>query len=214
MLRGLGSLRRNVWRQSAPAAQQQTHMQTAHGTQAFHSRQCSSAVSTPAATLTCLPAWPPSCTRAGAFYLGYGVAHVPSTCVTMQLGARWWFGTMTIAWGIVATSAAAITNRTGLVLQRLLLGITEAGGRQTQQQQTTARTQPCNELDAVPAEGSGGVGCVLGLVGKPGLPRCVPVSARCCLVHCDCCWLACLCAAAGCYPTAFHLLLQFYPKHM
>lgn len=49
----------------------------------------------------------------------------------------------------------------------------------------TARTQPCNELDAVPAEGSGGVGCELGLVGKPGLPRCVPVSARCCLVHCD-----------------------------
>lgn len=81
---------------------------------------------------------------AGAFYLGYGVAHVPSTCATMQLGARWWFGAMTIAWGIVATSAAAIRSRTGLVLQRLLLGITEA----------------------------------------------------------------------GCYPTAFHLLLQFYPKHM
>jgi hypothetical protein len=77
---------------------------------------------------TDLPARPPSSlVHAGAFYLGYGVAHVPSTCATMQLGARWWFGTMTIAWGIVATSAAAIRSRTGLVLQRLLLGITEAG---------------------------------------------------------------------------------------
>jgi fucose permease len=64
---------------------------------------------------------------AGAFYLGYGVAHVPSTFLTMKLGARWWYGGMTVAWGIVATAAAAITNRTGLVVQRLFLGITEAG---------------------------------------------------------------------------------------
>lgn len=81
---------------------------------------------------------------AGAFYLGYGVAHVPSTCATMRLGARWWYGGMTIAWGIVATAAAAIKNRTGLVVQRFFLGVAEAGA----------------------------------------------------------------------YPTAFHLLLQFYPKHM
>lgn len=82
----------------------------------------------------------------------------------------------------------------------------------------TARTQPCNELDAVPAEGWGGVRCVLGLVGKPavrGLPRCVlyRLGAASFTVT-GCCLLACLCDAAGCYPTAFHLLLQFYPKHM
>jgi NAD/NADP transhydrogenase alpha subunit len=65
--------------------------------------------------------------HAGAFYLGYGVAHVPSTCVTMQLGARWWYGCMTISWGIVATAAAAIKDRTGLVVQRFLLGVAEAG---------------------------------------------------------------------------------------
>lgn len=68
---------------------------------------------------------PHSC--AGAFYLGYGVAHIPSTFLTMRLGARWWYSTMTLSWGIVATSAAAIQDRTGLVLQRFFLGITEAG---------------------------------------------------------------------------------------
>lgn len=45
----------------------------------------------------------------------------------MRLGARWWYSTMTLSWGIVATSAAAIQDRTGLVLQRFFLGITEAG---------------------------------------------------------------------------------------
>lgn len=64
---------------------------------------------------------------------------MPSTCVTMQLGARWWYGCMTISWGIVATAAAAIKNRTGLVVQRFLLGITEAGAsnaRASHNQQT------------------------------------------------------------------------------
>lgn len=64
---------------------------------------------------------------AGAFSLGYGVGHVPSTFATMRFGARWWYAGMTIAWGIVATCAAAITNRDGLIVQRLLLGLTEAG---------------------------------------------------------------------------------------
>jgi Na+/H+ antiporter NhaC len=60
--------------------------------------------------------------------LGYGAAHVPSTLLTMKFGARWWYGTMTISWGIVATAAAAIKNRNGLIVQRLLLGVAEAGG--------------------------------------------------------------------------------------
>jgi hypothetical protein len=49
----------------------------------------------------------------------------------MKLGARWWYGGMTVAWGIVATAAAAINSRTGLVVQRLFLGITEAGAPTT-----------------------------------------------------------------------------------
>jgi hypothetical protein len=74
--------------------------------------------------------WSPVCcgVAAGAFYLGYGAAHVPSTLLTMKFGARWWYGTMVIAWGIVATSAAAIKDRNGLIVQRFLLGVTEAGG--------------------------------------------------------------------------------------
>jgi hypothetical protein len=61
------------------------------------------------------------------FVTGYGVAHVPSTFVTMRCGARWWYSSMTIGWGIVATSAALINSRKGLFLQRFFLGITEAG---------------------------------------------------------------------------------------
>eukprot|EP00878_Enallax_costatus_P014248 GHUV01014903.1.p1 GENE.GHUV01014903.1~~GHUV01014903.1.p1 ORF type:complete len:424 (+),score=46.11 GHUV01014903.1:395-1666(+) len=61
------------------------------------------------------------------FALGYGIAHLPSTFVTMRLGARWWYSTITVAWGIVATCGALITNRTGLCIQRLLLGVAEAG---------------------------------------------------------------------------------------
>lgn len=64
---------------------------------------------------------------AGFFYLGYGVAHVPSTFLTMRIGARWWYSSITIAWGIVALCAAAIQDRTGLCLQRFFLGVAEAG---------------------------------------------------------------------------------------
>ncbi|WIA31173.1 hypothetical protein OEZ86_001180 [Tetradesmus obliquus] len=64
---------------------------------------------------------------AGFFSLGYGIGHVPSTFVTMRCGARWWYSSITIAWGVVATCAALIHNRTGLFLQRFFLGITEAG---------------------------------------------------------------------------------------
>jgi hypothetical protein len=45
----------------------------------------------------------------------------------MRCGARWWYSSITIAWGVVATCAALIHNRTGLFLQRFFLGITEAG---------------------------------------------------------------------------------------
>jgi len=47
--------------------------------------------------------------------------------MTMRLGARWWYSSMTVSWGIVATCAAAIKDRTGLAMQRFFLGITEAG---------------------------------------------------------------------------------------
>lgn len=78
----------------------------------------------------CLAASCPRNAFAGAFYLGYGLAHIPSAFMTMQLGARWWYGGMTIAWGIVGTCAAAIQTRAGLAVQRFFLGVTEAGGLQ------------------------------------------------------------------------------------
>lgn len=64
---------------------------------------------------------------AGCFYLGYGVAHMPSTFATMRLGARWWYSSITVAWGIAATGAAAVRGRAGLCVQRFLLGVAEAG---------------------------------------------------------------------------------------
>ncbi|KAI8465365.1 MAG: major facilitator superfamily domain-containing protein [Monoraphidium minutum] len=64
---------------------------------------------------------------AGFFYLGYGIAHLPSAFMTMRLGARWWYSSITIAWGIVASCAAAIRSTAGLCAQRFFLGIAEAG---------------------------------------------------------------------------------------
>lgn len=63
----------------------------------------------------------------GMFALGYGIAHLPSTFVTMRLGARWWYSSLTVAWGIVATCGALITDRSGLCIQRFMLGVAEAG---------------------------------------------------------------------------------------
>ncbi|KAF8068182.1 abaQ [Scenedesmus sp. PABB004] len=64
---------------------------------------------------------------AGFFSLGYGVAHVPSAFMTMRYGARWWYSSITVAWGVVATCGAVIRSRAGLCLQRFFLGVTEAG---------------------------------------------------------------------------------------
>lgn len=63
----------------------------------------------------------------GMFSLGYGIAHLPSTFLTMRLGARWWYSSITIAWGILATCGAFIVDRTSLCIQRFLLGVAEAG---------------------------------------------------------------------------------------
>lgn len=53
---------------------------------------------------------------------------------------------MTIAWGIVATAAAAIRNRTGLVVQRFFLGVAEAGAARSDQ--AAYNTAACIEHSA------------------------------------------------------------------
>uniref|UniRef100_A0A383W9P8 Major facilitator superfamily (MFS) profile domain-containing protein n=1 Tax=Tetradesmus obliquus TaxID=3088 RepID=A0A383W9P8_TETOB len=89
------------------------------------------AVAAVAAAALCMRAMHSSADAVGPMqqllFARYGIGHVPSTFVTMRCGARWWYSSITIAWGVVATCAALIHNRTGLFLQRFFLGITEAG---------------------------------------------------------------------------------------
>jgi hypothetical protein len=44
----------------------------------------------------------------------------------MRCGS-WWYSSIVIAWGIVATCGAFIRSSTGLCLQRFCLGLAEAG---------------------------------------------------------------------------------------
>ncbi|WIA31251.1 hypothetical protein OEZ86_001249 [Tetradesmus obliquus] len=62
----------------------------------------------------------------GLFFLGYGVAMVPSTYLTMLYGAKW-YAAITVAWGVVAACCAFVTSRAGFFATRLLLGLAEAG---------------------------------------------------------------------------------------
>ncbi|WIA11101.1 hypothetical protein OEZ85_011245 [Tetradesmus obliquus] len=62
----------------------------------------------------------------GLFFLGYGVAMVPSTYLTMLFGAKW-YAAITVAWGVVAACCAFVTSRAGFFATRLLLGLAEAG---------------------------------------------------------------------------------------
>lgn len=63
----------------------------------------------------------------GLFFIGYGGCMLPSTFMTMRYGARAWYSTITVAWGVVATCNAFIRNAGQLFALRVLLGALEAG---------------------------------------------------------------------------------------
>lgn len=66
----------------------------------------------------------------GLYFLGYGLAILPSTFLTINLkhGARRWVGAMTLVTGLLGMCHILITNKTGFYVLRCLLGLAEAGG--------------------------------------------------------------------------------------
>lgn len=56
---------------------------------------------------------------------GYGVFMIPSTYMTMRYGARVWYSTITILWGVIAGCGALINSPTTLYVLRFFLGAAE-----------------------------------------------------------------------------------------
>ncbi len=64
---------------------------------------------------------------AGMFFLGYVLFQVPSSLLLARVGARRWIATITIAWGLVASSMMLVRGPASFYLLRFLLGVVEAG---------------------------------------------------------------------------------------
>ena len=63
----------------------------------------------------------------GIFFLAYFVFEVPSNLILERVGARRWIARIMATWGIVSGAAAFVGGEYGFYVQRVLLGIAEAG---------------------------------------------------------------------------------------
>ena len=63
----------------------------------------------------------------GIFFLAYFVFEVPSNLILERVGARRWIARIMFSWGIVSGATAFVGGETGFYVQRVLLGIAEAG---------------------------------------------------------------------------------------
>ncbi|CAL5226986.1 g9873 [Coccomyxa viridis] len=64
---------------------------------------------------------------ASIFFVGYCVSQIPSNQLLRIFGSSTWLTTLIISWGIVSGFGALISSPTGYIVQRLILGIVEAG---------------------------------------------------------------------------------------
>ncbi|WP_244114618.1 MFS transporter [Burkholderia cepacia] len=64
---------------------------------------------------------------AGIFFVGYFLFEVPSNLMLHRVGARVWIARIMVTWGIVSTAAAWVHSPATFYLQRLILGVAEAG---------------------------------------------------------------------------------------
>ncbi|AIO26991.1 MFS transporter [Burkholderia cepacia] len=64
---------------------------------------------------------------AGIFFVGYFLFEVPSNLVLHRVGARVWIARIMVTWGIVSAAAAWVHSPATFYLQRLILGVAEAG---------------------------------------------------------------------------------------
>jgi ACS family tartrate transporter-like MFS transporter len=61
------------------------------------------------------------------FFVGYISMMLPSNILVRRIGAKIWLSTLIVGWGIVSTCTALVTDAHGFYVNRLLLGIFEAG---------------------------------------------------------------------------------------
>ncbi|WP_146254579.1 MFS transporter [Burkholderia cepacia] len=64
---------------------------------------------------------------AGIFFVGYFLFEVPSNLMLHRVGARAWIARIMVTWGIVSAAAAWVHSPATFYLQRLILGVAEAG---------------------------------------------------------------------------------------
>lgn len=64
---------------------------------------------------------------AGIFFIGYFLFEVPSNLMLHRVGARVWIARIMVTWGIVSAAAAWVHSPATFYLQRLILGVAEAG---------------------------------------------------------------------------------------
>lgn len=60
-------------------------------------------------------------------YPPYIVLEVPSNLVLKRIGPKYWIPLLVVCWGVVSTLQGKVTTRTGLYINRVFLGATEAG---------------------------------------------------------------------------------------
>ncbi|KAJ6130494.1 hypothetical protein N7512_003274 [Penicillium capsulatum] len=60
-------------------------------------------------------------------FLGVIILEIPSNMVLHKVGPRWWIGGQVFIFGVIAALQIFIRNKTGFLLTRTILGLTEAG---------------------------------------------------------------------------------------
>jgi len=64
---------------------------------------------------------------AGLFFIGYFAAEVPSNLILNRVGARRWLARILLTWGIISALSAFVWNDWSFYINRILLGMAEAG---------------------------------------------------------------------------------------
>lgn len=61
------------------------------------------------------------------YFIGYVLFEVPCNIILKIWSPRFWFPTLTVTWGIVATLMGVTQNRAGFFVVRFFLGVAESG---------------------------------------------------------------------------------------
>jgi ACS family tartrate transporter-like MFS transporter len=64
---------------------------------------------------------------AGAFFWSYVLFQLPASAILTRVGARRWLGVTMVVWGACSAGTAFVTDATGFVTMRFLLGVAESG---------------------------------------------------------------------------------------